>query len=270
MNTGQNDFSQLGNLEKWRNSNKTMYRDECGDVKGSSGELWAPEIGQPEVTIFAPDICSYMVLPESGPVVVEGIEGVNYAANDSLFDNGYKYPNKACYCDEVRDANCLPSGALNVSSCRFGAPAFVTQPHFLNMDPYYASKVKGLAPKQEMNFELALEMYTGMPLRVAAQLQINLLIRHIRGFTLNNQLPDADTLVPMFWFRQEVRVTQDYAALARFALALRSGLPYGFYALTVIGVLLLVGGIYVLMRKLLKSNDSPILESTQEDNPSPM
>ncbi|XP_045447267.1 protein croquemort-like [Melitaea cinxia] len=267
MNTGENDFSQLGNLEKWRYSNETLYRDECGAVKGSTGELWAPELGQPEITVFAPDICTYMTLSKTGPMELRGIEGMNYAANDSLFDNGYKYPSKACYCDEVRDANCLPSGALNVSSCRFGAPAFVTQPHFLNMDPYYASKVKGLNPKPDMNFELALEMYTGMPLRVAAQLQINLLIRHIRGFSLNNQLPDPDTLVPMFWFRQEVRITEDYASLARLALSLRSGIPYGLYALTGLGLLLLVGGIYVLMRKLLKSNDPPILDSTLEDEP---
>lgn len=50
---------------------------------------------------------------------------------------------------------------------------------------------------------------------------------------LNNQLPDNDTLVPMFWFRQEVRISEDYARLARFALNLRDGMPYGFYALTV-------------------------------------
>lgn len=55
---------------------------------------------------------------------------------------------KACYCDEVRDNNCLPPGALNVSSCRFGAPAFVSQPHFYNMDPYYADKIKGLKPNE--------------------------------------------------------------------------------------------------------------------------
>lgn len=58
MNTGQADFSQLGNIEKWRYSDRTMYRDECGVVKGSTGELWAPELGQPEVTIFASDVCT--------------------------------------------------------------------------------------------------------------------------------------------------------------------------------------------------------------------
>ncbi|XP_068632720.1 protein croquemort-like [Battus philenor] len=260
MNTGAEEFSRLGNVEKWKYSNRTMYRDHCGVVQGSTGELWAPEYGQEEVVIFAPDICTYLVLNKDGPVTIEGLEGVQYGTNDSTFDNGYHYDSMACYCDEVRDENCLPSGALNVSSCRFGAPAFVTLPHFLGMDPYYANKIDGLSPNDDYKFRLSLEMYTGMPLQVYAQLQINLLVRHIGGISLNNQLPDKDTLVPMFWFRQEVRITEDYAKLARFALNLRDGMPYGFYVLTAIGILLLIIGIAYMIRKLLKSPETaPIL-----------
>ncbi|XP_045485858.1 protein croquemort [Pieris rapae] len=267
MNTGATDFSKLGNVEKWRYSNTTMYRDECGEVRGSTGELWAPELGQPEVTIFAPDICTYMNLAKNDTVTVLGIEGMMYVANDSVFDNGYRYPRMACYCDEVRDENCLPPGALNVSSCRFGAPAFVSRPHFLRMDSYYPSKISGLNPTEDMNFRLALEMYTGMPLTVSAQLQINLLVRHIGGITINNQLPDADTLMPMFWFRQEVRMNEEYAKLARFALNLRYYMPVGFYALTGIGVILLSVGIWIILQKLLRSSEStPILSgASQED-----
>ncbi|XP_049868366.1 protein croquemort-like isoform X1 [Pectinophora gossypiella] len=266
MNTGAEDFSQLGNIEKWQHSNRTQYRDHCGTVQGSTGELWAPEIGQPEVIIFAPDICTYMILAKNRSVVVENIEGVEYAANSSIFDNGHRYPHMACYCDKVRDENCLPPGALNVSECRFGAPAFVSLPHFLGADPHYPSKIQGLDPKPEHNFRLALEMFTGMPLSVSAQLQINLLVRHVSGFTVNNQLPDADTLVPMFWFRQEVLVTPEYARLARFALNLRYGVPYGLYALTAIGIALLVTGIVILVKKLMHSPDTaPILE---QDNSS--
>lgn len=61
MNTGASDFSRLGNIEQWRFSNRTDYRDECGVVKGSTGELWAPEFGQPEVNVFASDICTWVI-----------------------------------------------------------------------------------------------------------------------------------------------------------------------------------------------------------------
>lgn len=269
MNTGASDFSQLGNVEQWRFSNRTIYRDECGDVRGSTGELWAPELGQPEVVIFASDICSYMILGKDKDVSVEGLDGVQYAANNSVFDNGYNYPHTACYCDVHRDAECVPPGALNVSSCRFGAPAFVSLPHFLGADPYYPSKIDGLEPVEAHRFRVALEMFTGMPLAVAAQLQINLLVRHVAGITINNQLPDADTLVPMFWFRQELQTTPEYAAMARAALRLRYWMPYGLYALTAIGVLLLLWGVIVLTKRILKSPDTtPILADSSSSDAS--
>lgn len=262
INTGASDFSQLGNVHEWRYASRTDYRDECGEVKGSTGELWAPEYGQPELNVFASDICTYLTVAKDRAVQVEGIDGVQYAANDSVFDNGYKYPRMACYCDTVRDAECLPAGALNVSDCRFGAPAFVSLPHFLHADPVYASKIDGINATEDMNFRLALEMFTGMPLSVAAQLQINLLVRHISGITINNVLPDPDTMVPMFRFRQETATTPEYAALARSALRLRNWVPYGLYVLTAIGVALLVGGITVLVRKLMRSPDTaPLITS---------
>ncbi|XP_028030777.1 protein croquemort-like [Bombyx mandarina] len=268
MNTGAADFSRLGNIELWKYSPRTVFRDHCGDVKGSTGELWAPELGQPELFVFASDICTYLTLHKKEDVLIENIEGVRYAANDSLFDNGHNYPAMACYCDEVRDRDCVPPGALNVSLCRLGAPAFVSQPHFLDADPYYPSKIQGLDPQEEHRFSLALEMFTGMPLAVSAQLQINLLIRDVWGISINNVLPDPDTMVPMFWFRQELQVTPDYAHMARVALALRYYTPYALYALTVIGVVLILVGVVVLIRRLLNSSDTtPLIEeSASQEN----
>ncbi|XP_059055448.1 protein croquemort-like [Achroia grisella] len=261
MNTGASDFSQLGNIEMWRYSNRTMYREECGQVRGSAGELWAPELGQPEVYVFAPDMCTYLILSKDGDNIVEGVTGVQYAANDSVFDNGHKYPHMACYCGEVRDADCVPPGALNVSACRFGAPAFVSLPHLYHADPHYPSRVDGLHPTPEHRFRLTLEMFTGMPLQVAAQLQINFLVRHYEGMSLNNQLPD-DTLVPMFWFRQEVQTTEEYAHQARLALRLRYWVPYAFYALTAIGLILLIPGVVILYKRRMNSSSmEPIIHS---------
>ncbi|XP_013187178.1 protein croquemort [Amyelois transitella] len=267
MNTGAADFSNLGNIENWQYSNRTVFRDECGEVRGSSGELWAPEYGQEELVLFANDICTYMVLSKNASVTISGVDGVMYAANDSVFDNGHNYPHMECYCDNVRDNNCLPPGYLNVSECRFGAPAFVTLPHFLNADPYYGEKIEGLDPKPEMNFRLALEMFTGMPLQVFAQLQINILVRHIGGITINNGLPDRDTMVPMFWFRQEVTITPEYVALAKQALRLRYWVPYGLIALTVIGTALLVTGITILVKRIFQSPEtSPIMADSSAES----
>ncbi|KAI5633917.1 CD36 family domain-containing protein [Phthorimaea operculella] len=125
-----------------------VYRDECGTIKGSTGELWAPELDQAEVNVFASDLCTFVTLARNDTVVIRDIEGVMFKANESIFDNGYRYPERACYCDEIRDENCMPYGTLNISICRYGAPAFVSLPHFLYSDPYYPSKIEGLEPKE--------------------------------------------------------------------------------------------------------------------------
>lgn len=38
-----------------------------------------------------------MSLAYSGKIIVRGLPGVEFAANDSLFDNGHKYPNMVRY-----------------------------------------------------------------------------------------------------------------------------------------------------------------------------
>lgn len=52
----------------------------------------------------------------------------------------------------------MPSGLFNVSSCRFGAPVFMSFPHFYNADPFYSQQVDGMKPdKNKHEFFVALE-----------------------------------------------------------------------------------------------------------------
>ncbi|CAH2266440.1 jg24406 [Pararge aegeria aegeria] len=269
INTGSTDFRKLGQMERWQNSNSSVFREQCGLIQGSAGELWNLQKDQQEISIFAADLCTHITLPFSGKVVKHGIEGVEYSANDSLFDNGYKYPNQACYCDEVRDRNCMPAGSFNVSACKYGAPAFVSLPHMLGMGPYYPSKIKGLNPIPKHNFRMSIEPVTGMPLAISAQLQANALVRHIPGISLNNQLPDPDTLLPMFWFREDIEVDGEYVDFAKAALGVRFGLPYGLYAFIIIGIALIVSGVYKIRRfamPQMKETDNDVSKKFLRDH----
>jgi hypothetical protein len=78
-----------------------------------------------------------------------------------VFDNGTKYPEKRCFCTKnqligTTDSSasveeCVPSGVRGISKCRFGAPAFVSFPHFYKADPSYLSAIKGLYPRQNLH-----------------------------------------------------------------------------------------------------------------------
>lgn len=59
-----------------------------------------------------------------------------------------------CYCN----GECSPRGVINITACRFGAPGFVSLPHFLKGDPVLVNQVSGLKPDEEKHsFYLTLE-----------------------------------------------------------------------------------------------------------------
>jgi len=59
-----------------------------------------------------------------------------------------------CYCN----GECVPTGLLNMSSCRFGAPVFISLPHFYKADPSILDQVEGLNPNDsDYNFSITLE-----------------------------------------------------------------------------------------------------------------
>ena len=41
----------------------------------------------------------------------------------------------------LRKNNMFPSGAFDFSEIAFGAPILLSQPHFLNADPFYSDRV---------------------------------------------------------------------------------------------------------------------------------
>ena len=91
-----------------------------------------------------------------------------FYGDDSVFDNGTKYPEKRCFCSKSQligttdistsVEECAPSGVRSISKCRFGAPAFVSFPHFYKADPSYLLNISGLDPRQDLHeFYIAVE-----------------------------------------------------------------------------------------------------------------
>lgn len=75
----------------------------------------------------------------------KGIRGARYISDSTILDNGTNVPSRKCYCV----GECIPSGALNISLCKWGAPAFISLPHFYLADPSYRNNIKGMKPNKE-------------------------------------------------------------------------------------------------------------------------
>ncbi|XP_039285237.1 protein croquemort [Nilaparvata lugens] len=237
MDTGDNDISQLGKLRNWNYNNETSFYDyECAGVKGSAGEFWPPhQRRDTPLTMFSADLCRSVSFNYFEDRAVHGIDGYTYSMDEYVVDNGTLRPENECFCN----GECSPSGVINVTSCRYGAPAFVSYPHFFLADPYYRDAVDGMSPDAEKHrFYITMEPRTGIPLDVAARLQINLLLQTLEGIGPFHDTPYI--YFPMMWFNQRASMTGEMAAGLKFVLQLPTLMATGASVLMGVGLLFIV------------------------------
>jgi len=260
MHTGTDDIHLLGIMDRWNYEQYTTYYDgQCSRITGSTGEILPPLENERGVGLFAPEICSYLYLVKSENTVSRlGLEGYKFYGDDSVFDNGTKYPEKRCFCakspligtTDVKQGveECVPSGVRGISKCRFGAPVFVSFPHFYKADPSYLLDVDGLSPNQSLHeFYMAVEPTTGIPLEVKARMQINILLRPYENSKLFKDVPRL--MFPILWFTQSAELTPDLADMAKLIIRLPAIGMGTFFGLAGIGALLIVCGIVITLGK---------------------
>ncbi|CRK93828.1 CLUMA_CG007355, isoform A [Clunio marinus] len=259
MFTGVDQIENLGVLELWNDQNTTgLYRDECDEVSGTTGELWPPNWNRNKlpITLFATDVCRSITLNYESDITVRGVPGFKWIGDESVFDNGIKYPSMACYCSAAKES-CpdLLTGLFNASSCKFGAPAFVSFPHFYLAHENYRDEIEGMHPNKDRHeFSIALEPRTGIPLQIQARLQINLMMKSYPWAPDLVGVPNL--MMPMFWFQQVAELSPELASDARLAAMLPDiglWIAYGLAGLG--GVLILVSILCFVYRWRRRSDD---------------
>jgi scavenger receptor class B protein 1 len=91
-------------------------------------------------------MCRSLVFEYEQDIDVHGVNGYRYAAGKRAVDNGTKYPENLCYSEGSDDE--IPSGVMNISSCRYSSPIFMSYPHFFDADSSFVEGVEGMNPEQ--------------------------------------------------------------------------------------------------------------------------
>lgn len=237
MNTGAADISQIGKVESWDYQKRTsFFPGACGQINGSAGEFYPPHQTKDQpLSFYSADMCRTLDFDFEREHTVHDIVGYKYSGGRKTVDNGTEYPENQCF----SAGEAVPSGVMNVTSCRYGTPVFMSFPHYYAADPYYLSQVDGLQPDASKHeFAMTLEPQTGIPLDVAARLQINMLIRPTPNIALYENAPRM--FFPVLWFEQRVTMAAEMAAEIKVVLAMPQ---IGFYccvAVVALGVILVV------------------------------
>ncbi|XP_058803575.1 protein croquemort-like [Phymastichus coffea] len=259
--TGEDDISKLGSLMNWNYKDTTkFFSTPCNVIEGSAGEFWPPYRNKDDIRLFTPDICRPVTFEYEQTVTNKGIEGYKFSMGKTTLSNNTRrqYPHEQakyftpttttedffnadlttvrpenenedpdvvnegqCFCN----GECSPSGIINVTSCRYGAPGFISLPHFHKGDPVLRDQFIGLNPKEESHsFYLTLEPTTGIPIDVAARLQINILMQPSKTVALFKDVPTL--YFPMFWFDVRAGIPDDMVDSFKILLNLPNILMY--------------------------------------------
>lgn len=175
-------------------------------MRGSGGEYYPPQQTKDRpLTFFNGELCRYLDLYFDEEKDINGLRAYKYSANERSVDNGTKYSEYACFSTE---GETLPSGVMNVSACRFGAPVVISFPHFYAADPYYLQFVDGLKPNKDFHeFYITMEPDTAIPIEVGARLQVNVMVKPSPNIALFQEAPVL--FFPTLWFEQKVTIPDD-------------------------------------------------------------
>lgn len=217
MKTGADSLTNLGMIDWWNKKHQTpFFSPPCNQVSGSAGEFFPPGSNNDHLVVFSSDLCMGMELFFKETTFSRGVYANRFWGTNQTFANGSIVPGKECYCVK---GTCAPTGLLNAESCRMGAPAFISFPHFVNGDPFLLEGVTGLAPNLAKHaFILDIIPELGVPLRVAARLQINMHVlpypghkmMHFDRIDILRSVPDV--YLPTLWFEVLAEMTPEMAS----------------------------------------------------------
>ena len=208
MFTGKKNLSLANKMYSWNYTKHTsFFPGKCGDVRGNA-EMFTPLEGPtPFVELYSNDLCRPMTLHNVGTSRVKGVNGVRYEILPSFLANRTVNKDNWCF-DGGRE---WPSGIYNASTCRFNAPVFISQPHFLQADPFYVNQFVGgsLKPNSSQHQTyFVIDPVSGIPLEVVARFQVNFFMDKLKGLDLFKHLK-GPIIFPAFWFETKMTITDD-------------------------------------------------------------
>jgi len=263
MFTGVGDPAKMGQVHSWNYSTTGLFPGQCGQVRGGAGEFYPPFMEKTFIEMYSNDLCRSLKFNFKNEMMVKGINSYEFVADHSLFANGTENPLNSCF--EPQTAF-LPSGVFNTSVCRFGAPVFVSQPHFHQADPYYLNMVgKGIAPNSSLHSTyLRIEPRAGVPTDVTARFQLNVLIDKVSGISMMKGV--SRTFFPVMWFENKAGVPDELV----FKMKLLANLPeilqgMGWAQIGLCVSIAIISTLVVISRKKRGEDTSPILNQSIQD-----
>ncbi|XP_064640909.1 lysosome membrane protein 2-like [Lineus longissimus] len=205
--TGETDTLKLGVIDKFNGSSHlNFWSDKYANmVNGSDGTLGPPFTQKSWIVYtFVSDICrSVPGTFDAEETTAQGIQLYRFTGPEWALAGVEENPDNKGFCTPA--GNCMGNGVVNITSCQlidfFHIPTVVSLPHFLMADKKYRDAVYGMHPDPvEHRTEIGIEPMTGLSLKVAKRLQINIFVQYSEFVSQTHNI--SDTVFPLFWLNE--------------------------------------------------------------------
>uniref|UniRef100_A0A915L5G9 Uncharacterized protein n=1 Tax=Romanomermis culicivorax TaxID=13658 RepID=A0A915L5G9_ROMCU len=279
--SGRDTVENLGKIMEWNGDDRLRVwnSDLCNKIKGSDGSLFPPFVSKTTILkMFVSDICRSIYATFHSEVDVLGIRAYRFVIPRSTSDS--KNPENEGFCqptDQIFYPNsqplyknstsyCLPSGLLNSTKCRFGAPVVVSNPNFMFSPQEVFDSVDGLSKpnvKDDSSF-LDIEPNTGAVLGVQRKLQVNVAMYNI-GRVLRYLKP---VIVPVLMINESAKIGDEFHDYLYKSFVTGPSLAHGFgYVFLVFGLLGSTATVLILVGLRRRRNRvEPELEYNSQGN----
>lgn len=188
--SGSKGYMDFTKIVEWNGKRNLMWwtSDTCNMINGTDGTSFHPLINKDDIIyMFSSDLCRSIYAVYEASDSVKGVPVFHFSPPAKVFANLSINPDNAGFC--VPKGNCLPSGLLNVSMCKQGAPIILSSPHFYQAEQSVIDSVIGMDPKKEYHETfMDINPLTGMLIRAAKRMQVNVYVRKIPEYAITQNI----------------------------------------------------------------------------------
>ncbi|XP_016934979.2 lysosome membrane protein 2 isoform X1 [Drosophila suzukii] len=248
VKTGMDSMDQFGYIDQLNGMDHLPHWSEppCTSIAGSEGSFFPPrELTKSEmVHIYDKDLCRIIPLKYVESLEKDGIAADLFRLPNNSYGDSAHNPENKCY--DSSDYEPI-QGLQNISPCQYGAPVYISNPHFFESHPDLLNSVEGLKPEREKHETyFKIQPKLGVPLEGKVRIQLNLKVTRAKDVYPVRDF--RDFVFPVMWL--EEGISELTPAIKRWiylgTVIAPSAVPIGSY-------LMIMGGAFAIIFSFLRA-----------------
>lgn len=204
IKTGHNGMDEFGYIDRLNGLDHLPHWQEppCTSITGSEGSFFPPrDITKADMLyVYDKDLCRVIPLKYEKGVKKDGINADLYKLPENSYGDAAGNPENECY--NTRDYDAI-KGLQNISPCQYGAPVYLSNPHFYQADPSLLDTVEGLKPNAEDHETyFKIQPTLGVPVEGKVRIQLNLKVTQAKDvYPVKNF---RNFIFPVMWLEEGI------------------------------------------------------------------